>query len=865
MNLVSAKSFGCVLAAAAVQATLAADAPKYVVPAEYAACTNLVKDGKVRNAWQKDMVDAAKASDFAKLSALVDVLAKKPVEGPVLDMWFATADTVVNAGLEQKKKKPEEQKEVMAGFREGGTTFGLWQGKDGLDKAPDQAYFSLARNLLLNKMPQKLSLVDQAKRNNRVLALAGKAGTAVAQAQAVEAVKQFALTAKPVTRDETNAVVGARNDHFRSLSSGRKWEKFAEFAKEYAAKRGDLMTPGLKAEMLAREMAGWDCADLEKPYLQVRDEFMKLPLDGARFGATRVYRDHVRNAEHNWFVLKPLVDQRAKLFKGNALGSLLEFWFNNAIDRGDFAAACQAFDEMNRLDDQMNKLWKEEEARCAAARDIERISRQNNLKFVPYVRNAEVERPAGYGWRCRGRFVGTAMDRAEYGRAIPELLKSLNPRDRNASAYFDLARAYWKTGKADKALETYELVIGTNVTAAADVKTRASYFKARLQATSPEDLVKRLEALRGEKDDAQWFDALRAAGLALFNMDNSRENVPYLKAVIAASRALVWPDEKVEYKLTWMADAPTSAEGALKTGVFEKLACENRMGRYQVFETYNRNGERAILKSKTEKPDLAANKPGKEAAVCAAYDANGLHVYMKFNDPEAWKARDGIANGLYFEYDFQPGGDTPWHWNMVTRADEPNVDQGAVWDSPRKGFKVGAEYIKQDAVSTDTCHVFHLYVPWILCWNEFPKEGDTWRLVLVAGWAGQFGAMGAGGVHELGRGLHMTFGAIPAEVRAKMTKGLLREAVRDYHMVRDKWENASFWGDADLGDPAFNDKVAWPFMKDCDALANECCKPDLTDERAKEILETRLFDLADFRLALDAKRSKYLQEQFFAK
>ena len=33
----------------------------------------------------------------------------------------------------------------------------------------------------------------------------------------------------------------------------------------------------------------------------------------------------------------------------------------------------------------------------------------------------------------------------------------------------------------------------------------------------------------------------------------------------------------------------------------------------------------------------------------------------------------------------------------------------------------------------------------------------------------------------------------------------------------------------------------------------------------KEILETRLFDLADFRLALDAKRSAYLQEQFFAK
>lgn len=865
MNLVSVKSLGCVLAAAAVQATLAADAPKYSVPAEYAACTNLAQNGKIRGAWQKDMVDAAKASDFAKLAALVDALAKKPVQGPVLDVWLATADAVVDAGLAQKKKKPEEQKEVMAGFREGGTTFGLWQGKDGLDKAPDQAYFSLARNLLLNKMPQKLSLVEQSKRNARVLDLANKAGTATARQQAVDAVKAFALSAKPVTAAESNVVASARNDRFRSLAAGNKWEAYAAFAREYAAKRADLMTPGLKAEMLAREMIGWDRADLEKPYLKVRDEFMKLPLDGARFNAVRVYRADVRNAAHVWFVLSPLVDKRQQLFKGNTLGALLEFWFNNACDRGDFDGACRAYDEIKRLDEQMGKLWKEEEARVAAAREIERISRQNNLKFTPYVRNQEIERPAGYVWRCRDRFVRTAMERAEYARAIPELEKSLNPRDGNATAYFSLACSYWKIGKLDKALATYELVIGTNTMARADAKAKAAYRKARLQATSPEDLVKRLNALRGDKDDAQWFDALRTAGLELFNQDNSRENVPYLKAVIAASRELVWPDEKVEYKLTWLPDAPTTAEGALKAGVFDKLACENRMGRYQVFENYSRTGERAILKSKVEKPNLAADKPGKEAAVCACYDANGLHVYMKFNDPDAWKARDGIASGLYFEYDFQPGGDSPWHWNMVTRADEPNVDQGAVWDAPRKGFKVGAEYIKQDAVSTENCHVFHLYVPWILCWNEFPKEGDVWRLVLVAGWAGQFGAMGAGGVHELGRGMHMTFGEIPADVRAKMTKGLLREAVRDYHMVRDKWENASFWADADLGDPAFNDKVAWPFMKDCDALANECCKPDLSDERAKEIFETRLFDLADFRLALDAKRSAYLQEQFFAK
>lgn len=155
-------------------------------------------------------------------------------------------------------------------------------------------------------------------------------------------------------------------------------------------------------------------------------------------------------------------------------------------------------------------------------------------------------------------------------------------------------------------------------------------------------------------------------------------------------------------------------------------------------------------------------------------------------------------------------------------------------------------------------------MPWILCWNEFPKTGDTWRMVFVAGWAGQFGALGGSAVHELGRGLQMTFD-IPQDARAKMLKTLLRQAVKDFKAVRDKWENASFWADADLGDPDFAKEVSEPFVKSCDELAKECMDDALTPARAEEIYATRMMDLADFRLALDKKRADYLKAKFFAK
>lgn len=832
-------AFGCASAFAAVE-----------IPADLSSCTNFSKcHVTVRNGFRTHFTNAAKQEDAAKFAALADLLAKSPVDAPTYDLWEAGARALVDTALAQKKKKPEEQKAVMAGFREGGTTFGLWQGGAAEAKTPDQAYVAAAKNLLSRKMPQKdLPLEVRARRVRTYLDIENRVGGERSRREAADALKAFAYAEKPVTTFETNAVLGVAAAYHAYLLENEKYAPSADFALDFRTKRADLMSASEKAKWFGREIAGRNRADDEKTYLKLRDEYLKLPVDAAYFDGLVAFKDAVtRRHPARWTPVKdlaaPLRSARTRVFRGNKLLQVDEFLMLLGSGLHDVALLKEVLAEMNRVQADLEKAWNAENARGKAAR------------------NPEVERPQPWSVGNARRVFCREMTAAlEWAALVPELEKQVDPR--NPAVQLDLMKACILSGGAARALEL-AAALATNTVAKADQKFAAAAYAAYLKATDAKSLRANLAALRGDLDDRAWFNALRRAGRLYFNLDPSEKKTDWLKEVIAMSREMLWPEEHVEYALTWLEDAPRSAEAAYRMDLFGKLKTENRLGLYNCYSLFDKPNEEKLLKSNPA-PHLAADVPGKEACVAAAYDAWGLHVYMRFNDPEAVKAKDGIANGFYCEYDFQPGGETPWHWNMVTRADSANTDQGAVWDSPRKGFKVGAEYVTEDVFSAADCHVFHVYVPWILCWNEFPKNGDVWRLVVVAGWAGQFGALGGGAVHELGRSLHLKFD-LPDAARAKMTKKLLREAVRDYHRVRDHWENASFWADADLGDPAFHEAVVKPFLESCDALAKECSADDLADARAAEILATRLGDLADFRLALDRKRVEYLRSAFFAK
>lgn len=815
--------------AAALSAGAAVEIPKSV-----STCTNFTTCAQnVRNDFSATARKCAQAGDMAGFGRLMDALAKERMSDRVFDLWLKAANDLVAVGQEQSRKKPAVQTAVMAGFREGGTTFGLWQGAEEIGKTPGQAYTSAAANLLRRKLPEKgLSAAQRVMRDCEILAIQNRAGTESGKTEAAESVRAHVFALRPSTPAESNVFWKAVNASAAFALDRGKNAEYAAFAKEFRTKCADMLKKRAAGEWMARELGGYARVPDEARYRALKAEFLKRPVDGDFLAAVLAFRDTVVRP---WTpplwpnvaeVAAPLFAARGR-FAGNDRLQIDDLAFRIADAAGDIDGLRRAYADL-----------------LATAAGMKKEDRPN----------------LGLCNQDRTAFVRRMNEIGDYAAVVPELEKTYDPR--NVYGSWDLAVACVRAGRGERAVQVCEALV-TNKQVTADMAADARALRAWVQAKDEKDLVAKLAATRGDRDDKAWFNALRRAGRLYFTIDSTERRVTWLKAVVDASRALLWPEEKVEYTLVWMPDAPKSADSALRGDVFSKLKRENRLGTYSTWNAFSKNNELARLKSQPA-PHTAADAEGKEGCVVACYDAAGLHFYAKFNDPEAWKARDGLANGFYVEYDFQPGGEAPWHWNMITRADAMNVDQGAVWDSPRKGFKVGAEYIREDAVSTDTCHVFHLFVPWILCWNEFPMDGDVWRLVFVAGWAGQFGSLGGSNVHELGRGLHMRFD-LPEAARKTMLRTLLRQAVKDYRLVRDKWENAAFWSDPDLGDPAFDKEVAAPFVAACDALAKECSDPALSDARAAEICATRLWDIADFRLALDQKRADYLKAKFFEK
>lgn len=872
-----------IIAMVALAATISVAADDATI-AKFSSVTNfLTCSQQIRNDMRAAVKKTAADGDMATFGALVDMLSKNGgarVEAPTFDIWNDAAWALADAALKQRNKKPDEQKELMAGFREGGTTFGLWQGPEVLEKKLDAAMLQVACDLLTRKMPQQdLSLELQYRRASAVLGLQKKAGTMAAQVAAVDAIRQFVVSAKPLTVADTNAVVQAINTTFGFFYEAGNGAAISEAAREYQTKCRDfLASRGELMAMEAREIGGYHRSGNEAAYKAALEKFGKHPVDKNLFKALDAFRSAMLDRRYPapyaevLRVAKPLLDKRNQLFKYGELMDVNYFYFSLARSLGDMDAMTEAYKGMCEAFDSAKAACEAENAREKAAREAERLARENKQPAPPpFVRDWSKRVPYDRPSSERRWYVQELQNRGMYAEAIPYLENGLNPRD--PIGYISLVVSYIKTGRNADAVKLCQELQGTNTTANADQKFTAASYSAIAQAKTPSDLVNRVKSLRKQCDamgkdgetqidkDKRFFSKVRGISRMMFVLDSTESAVPYLKALQSLSWDLLWPEEKVQYTVKFLADAPATAEGALQAGLFSKLPVENRLAKYNVYNWFDKGAEMNRVKS-ADKPHLNADVAGKEAAIVAAYDQNGLHVYGKFNDPNAWKARDAISGGIGFEYSIMPGEDAPWHWNMFNTT-EKTKDWGVVWDSPRKGFKVGMEFFKEDWTIAGDCHVIHLFFPWDAFPYQLPKNGDTWRFALIGGWAGQFGALGGGAVHEMGRSMQLKF-EVPGNVQQTLKLGLLRQAVRDYNAVRGKFENADFWVDPHLGDAEFHAQVAAPFMKELDEVSKRVRETELKPGDVDQLLAKYLFALSDFRLALDAKRADWLETKFFA-
>ena len=845
--------FGWVAALSAAAALTGSAAPaKGRVASDYEramAMTNFSGSaGALYGAFSREIAAVVRTNDLVRFGRLVDALAREPDvlascggKQRVFDLWASAAESLVQAALRQRKLKPAERSEdVVAGFRSGGTTFGFWSVDTPISaETLDSALVGAACNVLERKMPQMDGNVElRYLRDSKLMSIQNRVGTEKGKTAAFARIRDFALNARPDTPGAHSSVSNAVEEAYRFYFGRRKWYDAAAYLGEMIPRRTDFYgAQGIRL-WRARRLAMLSAAGLEGEYLKGVAAFHREPLDATGIAALEAFA-----ADAGWRlvpeVAAPYFAAIGKTFAGNERMRLDVLKFHVARETADLPALKAAYADM----------------KAVHAADTNTVN---------------------YAARCRAAYVShLGFTWEDYAAQLPELKLAVSPR--NPQSYWDLAVCQRRLGDVAGALESVNVYLGA-MTKPSYSRLEGLMFKAILEAKDPDDLVRRLESLHGEVDKVYgsyrkdptpdyleecYFGFVRRAGKFLYELDSSREQIRWVRAVTAYSETLIHGEEPVVYTATYVKDAPTSADGALRSGLFSQLKVENRLGLYGVYDNFHRKRDLARLKGKPA-PHLAADEPGKEAAVVCCYDDGGLHVYVKLNDPDARRSRFGVANRADLEYVVMGGEEGSWHWNAISALD-PRANMEVDWDSPRKGFKLGEDCIVTDGTSSDTCHVFHIYVPWLTFYEKLPRPGgESWRVALIAAWAGKFGALGGGIVHELGRAMKVVFELTPESERA-IRRGLLMEAVGDYRKVRNAWENVCFWEDPHMGDPDFYYRTVEPRILELDQFAKEVEAGALDDAAVERALAERLEELANFRLAVDALRCDELEKGFFPK
>ena len=846
------------------------------------AVTNLATCSKAdRNAYSDALAETGRSGDLKTFCTLVDHLAAHggTIQNPVFDLWYVAASALVERGLDASKKPAAEQEETIAGFREGGLILGLWTGSEEVaKKSVGATSLDLATDLLMRKMPQQGLSPAILYRRAQAIAWLGRRvrPSDVAARAASECFRDTAASIIPVTADDTNAVVKAMDDSFwHIIQYSRDVTGVADLAVFYREKLGPfLKASGQEGAMYAREAACYSRLGDKAAYTKLLPAVeSSLRDDRTAMKTATAYEFSMckQRGDAPWDevdrVLAPLFARAANfdIFDQMRLAGIRYRIVRGLKDVDGVGAAYQA---MQALYDGAVKARNEENARERQWAADAAAARKEGKSIAPFVRKVPTGLPENLPDRERLSAGVWLMNAGAPELAVPILERGASPINPNVAA--ELARALAMVGRRADAAKACLLVEATNSTANAATKASADFFREYALATSPQDLVRRLNSLRAISDaaagegatqaakDAFFFSRLRELCRNMFAVATDQEGTAMLKAVIDLSYRQLWPEEKVAYKVRYTDQAPTSAEAALRAGLFDSLPRENRMAGDYVYDIFSKAAELKRVKGAPE-PHLAADVPGREACVVVTYDRAGLHVFMKFNDPDAWKTRDGLARGADVEYSLMPGEGRPWHWNSFNTTERPS-DQGVFWDSPRKGYRHAMEYVGQDCYVGERCHVVHLHFPWLVFAYDLPSNGDEWFFSLNAGWAGQSGALGGGGAHEMGRAMRLDFEVAPWQ-RDILRLGLLRQAVGEYGKVRGKFENAEFWVDPHLGDPTFYEQVVAPWLAELDGVAAQVKSGDNLDAATVNgLLDKYLFDLADFRLAIDAKRAAYIRD-----
>lgn len=320
------------------------------------------------------------------------------------------------------------------------------------------------------------------------------------------------------------------------------------------------------------------------------------------------------------------------------------------------------------------------------------------------------------------------------------------------------------------------------------------------------------------------------------------------------------PDFLRVHTATYLPNAPKSADGFVHTDMYndwEKM--ETRF--YPYGDCY---GENATVDAKRHLKDAVQPVCDEKyrTGVRVLYDDEGVHVFIRCDDPAIDEVKLGKRDAGGLEMCFRPGDqEKPYHSIFFTGLPATDNPHDCEWAMPGRHYRRNEDSFTKDAALTADGVVAHLSIPWISFYDDLPVNGVDWELgILRSSPAGLYTIGGI--VHEITRGMRIHF-----DFTREQLTGLKRRvsvmAFNRYSALRkNDGKFIQMWNDPLLGDPAFYAAEVAPLLEKLDKAGEELLAP-CADKDVEKFYTGYAPLWAEIQYEIAERRTRYLNNRLF--
>ena len=263
-------------------------------------------------------------------------------------------------------------------------------------------------------------------------------------------------------------------------------------------------------------------------------------------------------------------------------------------------------------------------------------------------------------------------------------------------------------------------------------------------------------------------------------------------------------------------------------------------------------------------------KAGKFMEISALCDIDGVHIFLRVEDPDAQKVRLGFAPGYNTEMYFAPGRNQPYTCIGMEPAAGITYMFETTYNNAnhrRPDRKNPAGSFRTETQFTDTDYVQHLFFGWENLYGKLPDRGSEYRYECIA-WtpSGSYSWGGSHGVHAPSAWGSLRFDLAPEELNA-IRRNILFKTFRKYRMVPRELRNTdifTIWSDPEVGDPDFYTAKLVPLEKELKTWA-AMIREDMSDEDVETVYVRALPRMKGLADEVDRLRRQYLLERITLK